>query len=339
MRAIAIDAYGGPERLQLRDLPVPELGPDDVLIRVQAAGVNPGDISIREGSFVLRTPLTFPAIMGSDFAGTVARVGARVTTVTLDAPVYGIAWDGGAYAEFLRMPAAGEFAARPAALDAVHAAALPVAGMTALGALDAAALASGETLLIVGGAGGIGSFAIQLAARQGVRVIATARTEDLDYVRGLGAAEAIDYTQGDVVAAVRVAHPDGVDAVLDTASGTNAIGSIAHSLRPGGRLISTRHAVPGAPSGPEGPLAEVLAKGGVTAVNLVRPQGAAVLERLTQIVEAGTLTAPVWETLPLEAAARAGRGTERACARQSRLDRRVRAERDCRHDDGHTPVG
>lgn len=250
-------------------------------------------------------PLTFPAIMGSDFAGTVARVGARVTTVTLDTPVYGIAWGGGSYAEFLRVPAAGEFAARPAALDAVHAAVLPMAGMAALDALDTAALASSETLLIVGGAGGIGSFAIQLAARQGAHVIATARTEDLDYVRSLGAAETIDYTRGDVVAAVRAAHPDGVDVVLDTASGPDAIGTIARSLRPGGRLISTFYAVAGAPGGRDGPLAGQLAEGGVTAVNLVRPQGAAVLARLSQLVEAGTLTAPVRETLPLEAAARA----------------------------------
>ena len=243
MRAIAIDAYGGRERLRLMDLPIPEIGPDDVLIHVRAAGVNPADISFREGCLAQRVPLSFPAIMGSDFAGTVAQVGAQVRAVKPDTQVYGTAWGGGSYAQYLRVPATGEFAALPASLDFVHAAALPMAGMTALGALDSAALAPGEVLLIVGGAGGIGSFAIQMAARLGAHVIATARTEDQEYIRSLGAAETVDYTQGDVVEVVRVSHPGGVDAVLDVVSGAAAIGHVAQALRPGGRLLSTVYAV------------------------------------------------------------------------------------------------
>ena len=295
MRAIAIDAYGGQERLQLMDLPIPEIGPDDVLIHVRAAGLNPADISFREGRYAQRVPLSFPAIMGSDFAGTVAQVGARVTTVKPETQLYGLAWGGGSYAEYLRVPAAGEFAALPASLDVVHAAALPMAGMTALGALDTAALAKGAVLLIVGGAGGIGSFAIQMAAQLGAHVIATARTEDQQYLRSLGAAETIDFTRGDVVEVVRASHPDGVDAVLDVVSGPAAIGHIAQALRTGGRLLSTVYA-----SNPA-----QLAERGITAVNIVRPQGAAVLDRLSRMVEAGTLRVPVQATLPLEAAARA----------------------------------
>jgi NADPH2:quinone reductase len=296
MRAIAIDAYGGPERLQLMDLPMPQIGPDDMLIRVQAAGVNPADISIREGRNAQRMPLNFPAIMGSDFAGTVAQVGEHVTTVGVDAQVYGIAWGGGSYAEYLRVPAAGEFAARPSSLDVVQAAALPMAGMTALGAIDTAALTAGEMLLIVGGAGGIGSFAIQMAARQGVHVIATARTEDQEYLRSLGASETVDYTQGDVVEAVRASHPGGVDAVLDVV--TRQPAALAHNaqaLRPGGRLLSTVYAVD--PAQP--------AERGIIAVNIVRPQGAEVLDRLSRMVEALSLWVPVHATLPLEEAARA----------------------------------
>src|SRR2546421_628932 len=101
MRAIAIDAYGGQERLQVMDLPIPEVGPDDVLIRVQAAGVNPADVNFREGRYAQMMPLSFPAIMGSDFAGTVARVGAQVTAVRPETQVYGQAWGGGSYAEYL----------------------------------------------------------------------------------------------------------------------------------------------------------------------------------------------------------------------------------------------
>ncbi len=295
MRAIAIDAYGGPERLQVMNLPIPQIGPDDVLIRVQAAGVNPADISIREGRNAQRMPLNFPAIMGSDFAGTVAQVGEHVTTVGVDAQMYGIAWGGGSYAEYLRVPAAGEFAARPSSLDVVQAAALPMAGMTALGALDSAALTKGAVLLIVGGAGGIGSFAIQMAARQGVHVIATARTEDQEYLRSLGASETVDYTQGDVVEAVRASHPGGVDAVLDVVSKPAALAHNAQALRPGGRLLSTVYAID--PAQP--------AERGIIAVNIVRPQGAEVLDRLNRMVEAGSLWVPVQETLPLEEAARA----------------------------------
>jgi NADPH:quinone reductase len=295
MRAIAIDAYGGRERLQLMDLPIPQIGPDDVLIRVRAAGVNPADISIREGRYAQMMPLSFPAIMGSDFAGTVAQVGAQVTAVRPETQVYGISFGGGSYAEYIRVPATGEFAILPASLDVVHAAALPMAGMTALGALDTAALAPGEVLLIVGGAGGIGTFAIQMASRMGAHVIATARTEDQEYIRSLGAAETVDFTQGDVVEAVRTSHPGGVDAVLDVVSGSASIGHLAQALRTGGRLLSTVYAVDPAQ----------FAERGITAVNVVRPQGAEMLRRLSRMVEAGELGVPIQETLSLEDAARA----------------------------------
>ena len=188
-------------------------------------------------------PLTFPAIMGSDFAGTVTQVGAQVIAVRPGTQVYGTSFDGGTYAEYLRVAATGEFAALPASLDVVHAAALPMAGMTALGALDTAALAKGAVLLIVGGAGGLGTFAIQMAARMGAHVIATARTEDQEYIRSLGAAETVDFTKDDVVEAVRTSHPGGVDAVLDVVSGSAAIGHVAQALRTGGRLLSTVYAV------------------------------------------------------------------------------------------------
>ena len=295
MRAIAIDAYGGPERLQLMDLPVPQIGPDDVLIRVQTAGVSPGDVKLGQGVYAQWSPLTFPAIMGSDFAGTVAQVGEHVTTVRVDTPVYGVAWAGGSYAEYMRVPANGEFVTRPAALSVEQAGALPATGMTALGAVDRAALTAGAVLLIVGGAGGIGSLAIQMAAQQGVHVIATGKAEDQAYLRSLGAAETVDYTQGDVAAAVRAAHPDGIDAVLDLVSDADALAHIAEVLRPGGRLLSTLVVVDPA----------AWAERGITAIYAGRPSGTEWLERLSRMVEAGALKVPVQERLPLEEAARA----------------------------------
>jgi NADPH:quinone reductase-like Zn-dependent oxidoreductase len=279
----------------MMELPIPEVGPNDVVIRVRAAGVNPADISFREGRYAQMMPLTFPAIMGSDFGGTVAQVGAQVTAVRPETQVYGISFGGGSYAEYIRVAAEGEFTALPASLDVVHAAALPMAGMTALGALDTAALAPGDVLLIVGGAGGIGTFAIQMAAQLGAHVIATARSEDLEYIRSLGAAETIDFTRGDVVEAVRTSHPGGVDAVLDVMSGAAAIGHVAQALRPGGRLLSTVYAVDPAQ----------FAERGITAVNVVRPSGATVLRRLSRMIESGALRVPVHATLSLEAAARA----------------------------------
>src|SRR3989440_351581 len=143
MRAIAIDAYGGSERLQMMELPIPEVGPNDVLIRVRAAGVNPADISFREGRNAQMMPLSFPAIMGSDFAGTVARVGAQVTAVRPQTQVYGISYGGGFHAAGIRRPSTSGAAGLPAAPARLHPAALPMAGMTALGALDTAALAKG----------------------------------------------------------------------------------------------------------------------------------------------------------------------------------------------------
>lgn len=167
--------------------------------------------------------------------------------------------------------------------------------MTALGAIETAALAKGAVLLIVRGAGGIGSFAIQMAAHLGAHVIATARTEDQEYLRSLGATETVDYTGVDVVEAVQASQPGGVDAVLDVVSGAAAIRHIAQVLRPGGRLLSTVYAVD--PS--------QMAERGITAINIVRPHEAAVLDRLSRMVEAGALRVPVQETLPLEEAARA----------------------------------
>jgi NADPH2:quinone reductase len=129
----------------------------------------------------------------------------------------------------------------------------------------------------------------------GAHVIATARTEDQEYLRSLGAAETVDFTQSNVVEAVRTSHPGGVDAVLDVVSGSAAIGHLAQALRTGGRLLSTVYAVDPAQ----------FAERGITAVNVVRPQGAAVLRRLSRMVEAGELRVPVQATLPLEEAARA----------------------------------
>ena len=239
MRAFAIDRFGEPGTL--KTVPTPEIGADEMLVRVHAAGVNPLDGKIREG-FKAMPDVRFPFILGQDAAGVVVRVGAHVKQFGLGAAVYGAFWLAGAFAEYVRVPTKrAAVALKPAALAFPQAAALPTPALAALTAIQAVSLTDGDTLLVVGATGGVGSYAVQMAARCGVRVIATARPDAEAYARTLGAVEVIDYTQHDLVAAVQAAHPQGIDAVIDVISDRTALPHIAETLRAGGRLATTIH--------------------------------------------------------------------------------------------------
>jgi NADPH:quinone reductase-like Zn-dependent oxidoreductase len=179
IKAIRIHAYGGIENLHYDEVLRPEPQAGQVLVRVHAAGVNPTDWKIREGYFQQMFDLPLPVIIGQDIAGVVAAVGTGVTTLHPGQDVYGIAdlQLSGAYAEYA-LGYAEAIAPKPHTLDYIHAAAVPLAAMTAWQALfDKADLHSGQTLLIHGGAGGVGGYAIQLAKLKGARVIATAAVE------------------------------------------------------------------------------------------------------------------------------------------------------------------
>jgi NADPH:quinone reductase-like Zn-dependent oxidoreductase len=274
MRAIAEDEFNGP--ISLRDLPVPEIGANEVLIRVRAAGVNPFDWKVADGALKDEMEHRFPLILGFDAAGVVERVGDEVGDLAAGDEVYGYlskpVIGGGTYAEYVGAPAA-IVAKKPKSVGFAEAAALPTPGLTAMDLVDAVALKDGETVLIVGATGGVGSYAIQLAARRGARVIATARQESEAFARELGAAEVIDHSRGDLVGSVQAAHPDGIDAVIDVVSDQVALGRIAGLLKEGGRLASSVYAAD----------VEGLAKQrGVEAANIGMQADAGRLEELSQ---------------------------------------------------------
>jgi NADPH:quinone reductase-like Zn-dependent oxidoreductase len=211
MKAMRIDTFGGPEVLHEAEVDIPEPGPGQVRVRVRAAGVNPFDYKVRSGAMeaVSKTPL--PKILGLEVAGTVDAVAPDVTGFAVGDDVFG--WsDSGAYAEYSLMSRA---AIKPADLEWEIAVALPVAGETSERVLDQLKLTSGETLLIHGAAGAVGTVAVQLALARGAKVIGTASAANHEYLASLGAIPT-EYGAG-LVERVRALAPDGVDAVFDVA--------------------------------------------------------------------------------------------------------------------------
>ena len=212
MKAIVFDSFGGPEMLHLADVEMPEPDPGQVRVKVDAIGVNPVDGKIRSGAMEAIFPTPLPAILGSDFAGTVDAVGDGVTDFAVGDPVLGWAdVTAGAYAEYAL---ASQIVHRPAELSAIQAATLPSAGEAAKRGLDKLGVSSGETVLINGAAGSVGTLAVQLAVDRGATVIGTASDANQDYVRSLGAIPTL-YGDG-LVDRVRSLAPH-VDAVLDVA--------------------------------------------------------------------------------------------------------------------------
>lgn len=232
MKAIVVHEYGGPEVLRYEDVPKPHLEEGDVLIRVEAAGVNPGEAKIRAGDFAAYH--TLPLILGYDIAGTVAEVARGVIDAQIGDAVYTNcdSTRSGGYAEFVAVRAS-EVAPRPRTLDAVHAASVPLSGLTAWQALaDAAHLMPGQKVLVHGAGGAVGSFAVQFAKVMGGEVVATASGDDLAYVREIGADSVVDYkTQRFEDFA------QDMDVVLDTIGGETGARSLP-VLKPGGLLVT-----------------------------------------------------------------------------------------------------
>lgn len=232
MRAIQYDTFGGPDVLHVAEVPIPTPKPNEVLIAVRFAAVNPFDNKLRSGAMAGMMKVTFPVTPGSEISGTVAALGSEVAAggagssggaapLAVGDEVFG--WATGGYAEFATTVATS-VARRPIALPADVAATLPVAGEAALRGLRLLDLQPGETLLIHGAAGAVGSLAVQFAVAQGVTVIGTASERDAETLRELGA-HPVRYGQG-VFERVRELAPDGVDAVLDIAGAGDLPGSI-----------------------------------------------------------------------------------------------------------------
>lgn len=241
MKAIGIQRFGGREVLQTLELPVPQPGPDEILVKIEAAGVNPVDYKIREGLLKDRMPYEFPIVLGWDAAGVVAAVGCEVQAYKKHDEVFAYCRKDrihdGTYAEYIVLQTR-HLARKPKNLSFAEAAAIPLAGLTAYQVLfEALQIKPGETLLIHAGAGGVGGFAISLAKNAGVRVLSTASGPNTEYVRQLGADEVIDYTREDFVEAILAKYPQGIDAVFDTVGGEVQKKS-AGVIKKGGRLAS-----------------------------------------------------------------------------------------------------
>ncbi|MFD9893515.1 NADP-dependent oxidoreductase [Amycolatopsis sp. NPDC059027] len=231
MKAITFDRFGGPEVLQLSEVDIPEPGQGQVRVKVHAAGVNPIDGKIRSGAMQAVFPTTLPSTPGLDVAGVVDAVGEGVTGLTVGQEVVGWA-DSGSYAEYAL---ATVVAAKPAGLGWEDAATLPVAGETARRVLRVLEVGAGETLLIHGAAGAVGSLAAQLAVALGATVIGTASAANHDYLASLGATP-VEYGDG-LVDRVRALAPQGIDAVFDAAGRGALPDSI--TLRGGtGRIVT-----------------------------------------------------------------------------------------------------
>jgi NADPH:quinone reductase and related Zn-dependent oxidoreductases len=239
MRALLARTYGSLDQLEIAEVPRPVPGPGQLLVRTQAAAVNPIDIALVTGRLRAELPVSHPFVPGVDVSGVIAAVGEGVDRFVAGDAV--IAWNGvrsGAFAEYTIVEANDSAALRPAGLDARRGAALPTSALTAAALLDQAQLVPGSTLLVVGATGGLGGYAVQLAKQAGATVFGTGRAGDHDYLRRLGADGVIDYGTQDVVERVRDWAPAGVDAVIDVARAGPALASSAAAAKPGGLLVS-----------------------------------------------------------------------------------------------------
>ncbi len=277
MKAAYITKFGGPEVLTYGDLPDPVAGPGQIVVDTVAVSVNGADSKVCAGEYP-GTP-KFPLVLGRDFSGVVAALGEGVRDLSVGDAVFGVLETGrdGTYCE--KIAIGGAIVARkPADMTHVDAAALALTGLTALCTVeDTLKLKAGETILIQGGAGGVASFAIQLAKHLGARVITTASAANRDYLRGLGADEVIDYNTTDFTQAVK-----NCDAVFDTVGGDVATRSYA-VLKPGGRAAFIA-------SGAKAPPSDRADVTGLRpAVGRDRPH----LERIVELRRLGAIRAPV----------------------------------------------
>ncbi|GAA3582224.1 NADP-dependent oxidoreductase [Nonomuraea rosea] len=267
MKALVARGYGGVEMLELTDVPVLAPGPGQIQVRITAAGLNPADLRLVSGVFKEAVPLTFPHVLGGDFAGTVTRAGEDVERFAPGDEIFGfgLVRSAGSMASVAAAPPSfttgtmAEYALfdadtpalehRPAGLDAGHAAVLPTAALTALPLLRAWDFTRGMKVLVIGAAGGVGGAVVPLLAARGVHVIATAIASDEGYVRGLGAAELIDYRSAEVADESLRRHPNGVDALVNLALPGTSLPAVARAVRPGGRLLNIAFPSPGPDSG------------------------------------------------------------------------------------------
>jgi NADPH:quinone reductase len=294
VRAVSVSYYRATP--VVRDLPTPVAGPGQIRIKLAAAGMNPMDASLASGEW-RPAPATFPMVLGVDGAGTVDSLGAGVTRFSLGERIFGqllLAPIGstGTYAEYVAVTAEAPLAAVPKGLDLIEAAAVPTVGGTGLTLVESLEPLEDKTVLVVGAGGGVGSFATQFAVTAGARVIANVRARDGERVRSYGVAETVDDNTVPLAEAVRRAHPDGIDVLIDLASDADAFASLASLVRPGGAAVSTRYVAD----------TRALSASGVRGVNFVLRQTSEVLERVADDLIYRRIVSPPVTRIALEEA-------------------------------------
>ena len=284
MRAITVTEYGATPAMA--EIPTPEPGPGQILLKLRAAGMNPMDPVLASGDWK-PMPAAFPMVLGADGAGVVERLGEGESRFSVGDDLFGQLFiaplgSAGTFAEYVAVTEDAPLARVPAELDDVLAAALPTAGGAALELVDLLDPLTGKTVLIVGAGGGVGSFAAQFAVNAGGKVIANVRGPDAERMRSYGATQTIDHTEVSLVDAVRQAHPGGIDALLDLVSDASGFAALASLVKAGGKAVTTRYVAD------EG----ALLANGVTAINFALQPSSELFERVAEAVAGGRIVAP-----------------------------------------------
>ncbi len=291
MKAVVAHEYGAPEVLKFEDVPRPEPSDDEALVRVIASSVNPADPLTLSGKYAKEFGTHLPLIAGYDIAGVVEKTGANVTKLKVGDAVYGYPTFGGGWADYVTVKES-EVAAKPKSLNFVESAAVPMGALTAWQALvDVAKLQPGQTILIHGGSGGVGSFAIQIAKARGARVIATASTANQDLLKQLGADVAVDYTKTKFEEAAK-----DVDAVLDPV-GKETLARSYGVVKKGGIVMS----LVASPDPVECKKREIRGAG------ISSHPDAEDLAEIAQLIDAGKIKPTVTQVLPVSEAIAAQR--------------------------------
>jgi NADPH:quinone reductase-like Zn-dependent oxidoreductase len=294
MKAVVAHEYGAPEVLKYEDAPQPEPKENELLVRVIACGVNPADPLVISGRMAQQFGTHLPLIPGYDVAGVVEKTGAKVTKFKKGDAVYGYALFGGGWAEYAVL-AENEAALKPRSSTFVETAAVPMGALTAWqGLVDAAKLSEGQTVLIHGGSGGVGSFAVQIAKAKGAKVIATASTANQDLLKQLGADVAIDYTKTKFEDVAK-----DVDVVFDTV-GRDTLARSYPIVKKGG-IITT------IVSRPDPAQIEKL---GIRGASIFSHPDGNELAEITKLIEAGKIKPVVGQVLPLTEAVKASQQAE-----------------------------
>ncbi|MGQ7855606.1 NADP-dependent oxidoreductase [Pedobacter sp. WC2501] len=301
MKAVRIHEFGGPEVLSIDEIPVPQPAPDEVLIKVHATSVNPVDWKIREGQRKVKFPVKFPLTLGWDVSGTIEALGEKVSAFRKGDEVYGRPdpTKNGAYAEYIVVKA-NIISIKPTSIGHTEAAAVPLAGLTAWQALfDHGLLKVGQKVLIHAAAGGVGTYAVQLAKWKGAYVIGTASSANIDFLKRLGADEVIDYKMEDFETAL-----SDVDLVLDTIGGETQLKSLT-ILKAGGRVITTL-------------MPEFVAEAKAKNVHLIGFTAQSIPDQLTEIatlIDSGKVKPVIEKVLPFTSARQAQADSEQGHTR------------------------